>query len=930
MEHKKSKLTLKGIDESTGIPFIKEIHSLDEVKTSGTYIVIARNATSEENGFPKIHSKTDSCFCCEANLVVNCCYNDDESQSSNTYGQELTISDKENNNTGTYKRTVGPAGCSEWLMVATGSIKLVAQNNDIVKAYNEVSANLNAALERIDKAEDTVSKSHNTVLESATVRFDRIEENEATINAGEIDSTPTAIVYYKPANKFVAADSSGAYWDSWSNMEAYMSGSSIRKDKLYLCNGEAYIVISNILMPISDTQILSGITDILYPELIKGSYCNLSKLPGEVITDSFIEHPSYGCLKTKVEKGDVIRITTIGAVNARAYALTDKNNILLENADENKTLENFTLSVYKDGWLYVNCKVAGYKIFKIEILKSIKDAVNSIYRLSNVCGYELVKSQYWDLSGKKVPSAAWDANDYSIVKEILVKEGDTFTITTTGGLNARAYGLTDRERNIIEVAEPNTSYKHHTITAPVDGYLFVNCRKNEYFYLVKNFISEKLSNVEKKLNSAIQDTERFYISDIVAGYYNLNKSVGEIAPLTPYEHEKWKCLCIEVTPADLITLTTTGGETGRAYALTDSERIILNISEANATLSDFQIPISEKGYLYINCSESGFETFKLYIAHNKIDMLENRVTAMEGKKNPISLMYNPIIDLQKPSLKILDIGNSYTVDSQSYVGQLIAATGEDADISLYSAVRGGASFKTWYDCYNDMDTYDSYSIGKKYGIELDGIAGSIDGKDGSLFRNALQSVKWDIILIHQVSSYANDFSVWEGNSDGGYLKEFIQIIRKTNPQASIGFLLVHSYRSTFSSNKEGSSLLRWQNIVNATKEFKQKYGIDFIIPYGTAVQNLRASSLSDANEFSTDGTHLAEGLGDYVASCCYYQSLIAPRIGISVFGNTFRTTGLDESIAGVKNITDDTAVVAQKAAMLATYNMWDVMNPDEW
>ena len=164
MEHKKSKLTLKGIDESTGIPFIKEIHSLDEVKSSGTYIVIARNATSEENGFPKIHSKTDSCFCCEANLVVNCCYNDDESQSSNTYGQELTISDKENNNTGTYKRTVGPAGCSEWLMVATGSIKLVAQNNDIVKAYNEVSANLNAALERIDKAEDTVSKSHNTVL----------------------------------------------------------------------------------------------------------------------------------------------------------------------------------------------------------------------------------------------------------------------------------------------------------------------------------------------------------------------------------------------------------------------------------------------------------------------------------------------------------------------------------------------------------------------------------------------------------------------------------------------------------------------------------------------------------------------------------------------------------------------------------------------
>lgn len=253
MEPKKSKLTLKGIDESTGIPFIKEIHSLDEVKTSGTYIVIARNATSEENGFPKIHSKADSCFCCEANLVVNCCYNDDESQSSNTYGQELTISDKENNNTGTYKRTVGPAGCSEWLMVATGNIELIAQNNDIVKAYNEVSANYIAAVERIDKAEDTVLISHNTVLESATVRFDRIEENEATINAGEIGSTPSAIVYYKPANKFVAADSAGAYWDAWDGMEAYMSGGAIRKDKVYLCNGISYIYCKFALYPTADT-----------------------------------------------------------------------------------------------------------------------------------------------------------------------------------------------------------------------------------------------------------------------------------------------------------------------------------------------------------------------------------------------------------------------------------------------------------------------------------------------------------------------------------------------------------------------------------------------------------------------------------------------------------------------------------------------------
>lgn len=88
-----------------------------------------------------------------------------------------------------------------------------------------------------------------------------------------------------------------------------------------------------------------------------------------------------------------------------------------------------------------------------------------------------------------------------------------------------------------------------------------------------------------------------------------------------------------------------------------------------------------------------------------------------------------------------------------------------------------------------------------------------------------------------------------------------------------------------------------------------KYGIDFIIPYGTAVQNLRASSLNDGRDFSTDGTHLADGLGDYVAACCYWQSVFAPRFG-SIEGNTFRITDLDEDTKGVKNVTDETAPIA--------------------
>lgn len=289
-------------------------------------------------------------------------------------------------------------------------------------------------------------------------------------------------------------------------------------------------------------------------------------------------------------------------------------------------------------------------------------------------------------------------------------------------------------------------------------------------------------------------------------------------------------------------------------------------------------------------------------------------------------MYNPQIPWHKDSLNVLDIGNSYTGDCHTYLPGIIAASGAEVSLNLYKAIRSSGSFKTWVDCYNDRDGL-TYSVSKTYGESL-GIDGSGAANNGETFRKAL-AVKWDVILIHQVSNFATDFESWETQSESGYLKEFIQVLRKTNPQATIGFLMVHSYRSNYSQNTEKSSELRFAKIVDATKRIMREYGIDFVIPYGTAVQNLRASSLNDAYEFSEDGTHLGEGMGDYVAACCYYQSMIAPINGVSIMGNTFRVTGLTEG-NGKKNVTDETAPIAQKAALLATCNMWEVVNPEDY
>ena len=133
-----TKLILKGIAVD-GTPFAKEIRSLDEVKSCGNYVVVCKNATIN-NGLPQITGKSHSCFCCEAQLNVTCCYSEDEAQGNAAYGQTLTICDRDTGATNTYTRTISPSKnngkWSEWKMVAIGDIQLIEQNNDIVNAFS--------------------------------------------------------------------------------------------------------------------------------------------------------------------------------------------------------------------------------------------------------------------------------------------------------------------------------------------------------------------------------------------------------------------------------------------------------------------------------------------------------------------------------------------------------------------------------------------------------------------------------------------------------------------------------------------------------------------------------------------------------------------------------------------------------------------------
>lgn len=284
--------------------------------------------------------------------------------------------------------------------------------------------------------------------------------------------------------------------------------------------------------------------------------------------------------------------------------------------------------------------------------------------------------------------------------------------------------------------------------------------------------------------------------------------------------------------------------------------------------------------------------------------------------------------LGKPTLKVLDIGNSFTNDATDLLPLIAEASGSDVSkVCLYKAIRSSGSLKNWYDVYSDKDTGYTYRVEKVFGgLNANVSTGRGDKGDGSLFRKLLTDEQWDIIIIQPYYGLRSDAG------SGPYLKEMLSVFKEHQPNAVIGFYLVHSLWDHHAKNKEGSSYERWKLICSSTKHFQEEYGIDFVIPYGTAIENLRSSSLNNEYDLTRDGLHLAYGLGRYTAACCYYESLIAPRSGISVLGNSARYDASRSASSKYPSIsvTDDNALIAQKAAVMATNNMFTCSNPEEY
>lgn len=212
------------------------------------------------------------------------------------------------------------------------------------------------------------------------------------------------------------------------------------------------------------------------------------------------------------------------------------------------------------------------------------------------------------------------------------------------------------------------------------------------------------------------------------------------------------------------------------------------------------------------------------------------------------------------SLKILAIGNSFSVDSMEYLYDICKSAGIQ-EVILGNLHVSGCELKTHYKYIVESSSKYTYSK------NTDGVWNSTVNQT---IYSGLTDESWDIIVLQQYS----------GNSGLAYTYgELNAILRfsdqnKPNAETRMMWNLTWAYQSTSKHNDfakyDNNQMTMYNKIVNTVNsKVLTEDLIAGVIPTGTAIQNLRTSYIGDT--LTRDGQHLSYDYGRYTAALTWFH-----------------------------------------------------------
>lgn len=216
-------------------------------------------------------------------------------------------------------------------------------------------------------------------------------------------------------------------------------------------------------------------------------------------------------------------------------------------------------------------------------------------------------------------------------------------------------------------------------------------------------------------------------------------------------------------------------------------------------------------------------------------------------------------------MKILSIGNSFSVDAQAYLKGVCDAQG--VDIYCANLPIGGCPLVRHY---NNMkrDLAD-------YRLDINGV--ETDRRIS--IKEALLMEEWDVVTLQEASARSCELSHFEP-----YIYELGAYVRELCPKAKIALHETWGYGKNNLHTIKNLGFFSPEEMFDKVREnyitVAERLGADIFIPSGDVLKRL----FLEGYNIHHDGQHASRGIGRYAIALTWLRVLF----GVEVTGNSFR------------------------------------------
>lgn len=463
--------------------------------------------------------------------------------------------------------------------------------------------------------------------------------------------------------------------------------------------------------------------------------------------------------------------------------------------------------------------------------------------------------------------------------------------------------------------------KWMVITVPSDTYIQM---ENFYCYTQVGFsVKEEIDKVQDEIEESLYEIQPVTIQPVLnpdtnSNYVSIEAVVGHNIVNDYVSSTTQKIDRYEI-------------EGGKKYFL--SGWWFISADYTIATWTDINKTVLKIEQFRGNTNDGLYLTDKEIIAPTNARYLYLVKRTANTATNPILKEYNKI-DIKR-QIRLLIIGNSYSQDALAYVPFIFPKITNKVLLTIGILYLDGASLNQHLTNLNNAS--------ETYRFHLSENGNPWTTQNDKSIQYALENYKWDIVLTHQKSNYAYNYTTYQPDLD--------MLINKIQESVTypikFGWMLVQSRPGNTTSGTPNFSdeliETHYENISTYAQNVLNETLCEFVIPWGTAIQNARTlpeicalgryantdvfpSNTSGLGYLTYDGVHLQEGLPCLIAAYTVILSLlsICGENYNSIIGDDTVPTSTwisNKSIPGANGspvgATIENTRIAQKCAIMA-------------